>query len=124
MIKNKTLNINFIFKIYLKILKYDKNILDFQIDFYFRKLLITVFKYYSQKLFWTIGFKQIQNINTWFILLEEKKNGGQTNPKYLVLDFYVFEIFTTFNRPRDGCKEEREMRNNFSKSGPAYAQLV
>ena len=51
MIKNKTLNINFIFKIYLKILKYDKNILDFQIDFYFRKLLITVFKYCSQKLF-------------------------------------------------------------------------
>ena len=33
MIKNKILNIKFIFKTYLKILKYVKNILSFQIDF-------------------------------------------------------------------------------------------
>ena len=36
--KNKILNIKFVFKTYLKILKYVKNILSFQIDFYCTKI--------------------------------------------------------------------------------------
>ena len=48
MIKNKTLHINFIFKVYLKLVK---NILSFQINFYFTKNHKTIFKTYFLKLF-------------------------------------------------------------------------
>ena len=60
MIKRKQLDIQIVFKTYLKVLNKDKNILDFPTDFCSAKH--NSFKNCSKKLFWRIVINQVLRI--------------------------------------------------------------